>query len=261
MLGHAHASPTAEASPEVKSEVNSEAGQQYQSHQEMKFCLYSPATNPSSRTHSGIASSSDGDNFPQSDNSIECSNSHNITKGHDSSKSTPQSRPQRHSPSGISDAKPSNFSGPPLQTTAGPSGLLSSASSSQNYHANQHSPQTFVPQWNFTPFTLSPRESLTSVTATSPTRSAEPTYPTSMATDYPSESTHHGQSGPDRMLLDQMAAPNTMPEFGDEGYNRSPFAIPEDFMAYLFSGEQIDNPSPMQSVFSSENFMPILISL
>ena len=45
------------------------------------------------------------------------------------------------------------------------------------------------------------------------------------------------------MLLDQMNAPNTMPVFGGEGYNRSPFAIPEDFVAYLFSGQQIDNSS------------------
>jgi len=42
-----------------------------------------------------------------------------------------------------------------------------------------------------------------------------------------------------------MTAPNTMPVFGGEGYNRSPFAIPEDFVAYLFSGQQIDTSSPM----------------
>jgi hypothetical protein len=48
------------------------------------------------------------------------------------------------------------------------------------------------------------------------------------------------------MLLDQMTAPNTIPVFGDESYNRSPFAIPDDFVAYLFSGQQIDNFSPMQ---------------
>jgi hypothetical protein len=66
-----------------------------------------------------------------------------------------------------------------------------------------------------------------------------------MSTDYPSEGTHHQQSGPDMMLLDQMTAPNTMPVFGGEGYNRSPFAIPEDFVAYLFSGQQIDVSSPI----------------
>jgi hypothetical protein len=66
-----------------------------------------------------------------------------------------------------------------------------------------------------------------------------------MSTDYPSETIQHQQSGPDMMLLDQMTAPNTMPVFGGEGYNRSPFAIPEDFVAYLFSGQQIDTSSPM----------------
>lgn len=38
------------------------------------------------------------------------------------------------------------------------------------------------------------------------------------------------------MLLDHITALNTMPIFRDKGYNRSPFAIPEDFVAYLFSG-------------------------
>ncbi len=65
-----------------------------------------------------------------------------------------------------------------------------------------------------------------------------------MATDYPSESTHHQQSGPEGMLLDQITARNTMPVVG-EGYT-SPFTIPENFVAYLFSGQQIDNSLPMQ---------------
>jgi len=65
-----------------------------------------------------------------------------------------------------------------------------------------------------------------------------------MSTDYPSDTIQHQQSGPDMMLLDQMTAPNTMPVFGGDGYNRSPFAIPEDFVSYLFSG-QLDSSSPM----------------
>jgi hypothetical protein len=68
-----------------------------------------------------------------------------------------------------------------------------------------------------------------------------------MSTDYPSEGIHHQQSGPDMMLLDQMTAPNTMPVFGGEGYNRSPFAIPDDFVAYLFSGQQLDG-SPLTNI-------------
>jgi hypothetical protein len=56
----------------------------------------------------------------------------------------------------------------------------------------------------------------------------EPSYPPSMPTDHPSESIHHKQSGPDMILLDEMRAPNPMPVFGGEGYNQSPFAIPEE---------------------------------
>lgn len=208
---------------------------------------YSPATNPSSGTYSGTASSNGGENFSHSNNFIKRSNSDSIPRGLDSSSGTPQSRPQRHASFGMSDGKPADFSRPLQTTTVGPYGLLNSTSSSQNYHANQNSPQTFVPQQQFPPFTLPPPGFSTSMTTTSSTRSAEQTYPTSMSTDYPSESSHHHQqSGPDMMLLDQMTAPNTMPVFGGEGYNRSPFAIPEDFVAYLFSGQQIDNSSPMQ---------------
>jgi hypothetical protein len=64
--------------------------------------------------------------------------------------------------------------------------------------------------------------------------------------EYSGDPAQHQQSGPDMMLLDQMTAPNTMPVFGGEGYNRSPFAIPDDFVAYLFSGQQqLDSTSPL----------------
>lgn len=56
------------------------------------------------------------------------------------------------------------------------------------------------------------------------------------------------------MLLDQMTAPSAMPVFGGEGYNRSPFAIPEDFVAYLFSNQQLESsPSPMGQM-GQQNF-------
>jgi hypothetical protein len=156
-------------------------------------------------------------------------------------------RPQRHASFGVSDAKPADFSRPPLQTAVGPYGLLSSASGNQNYHSAVASPQGYVSQQNFTPFTLPPPGFATSATSTpAATREADQTYPTSMPTEYPSDNLQHQQSGPDMMLLDQMTAPNTMPVFGGEGYNRSPFAIPEDFVAYLFSNQQLENSaSPM----------------
>jgi len=239
------------ASPEVMrpnlAGGKSRAGQlqQYQSPQEVNPSPYSPATNPSSGTYSGTASSNGGENFPQSSNFIKRSNSDSVTRGHESATGTPNTRPQRHASFGMSDSKPADFQRAPLQTTVGPYGLLSSASNNQNYHSHQNSPQPFVNQQNFTPFTLPPPGFATSVTTAPSTRPAEPTFPTSMSTEYPSESANHQQSGPGMMLLDQMTAPNTMPVFGGEGYSRSPFAIPEDFVAYLFSGQQIDNSSSM----------------
>ena len=132
----------------------------------------------------------------------------------------------------------------PLQTTVGPYGLLNSASGNQNYHGTHPSPQTYVSQQNFPPFSLPPPTFSPAPTSAAGSREPDSEYPTSMSTEYPNEGIHHQQSGPDMMLLDQMTAPNAMPVFGGEGYNRSPFAIPEDFVAYLFS-QQIDSSSPM----------------
>jgi len=213
---------------------------QYQSPQELHQTPYSPATNPSSATFSN-ASPNGTENF-----GFRRSNSDHIPRNHDSANNTPGTRPQRHASFGISDARPVEFSrsgGPPLQTNIGPYGLLSSTPGNQSYHS-QASPQSYVSQQNFPPFSLPP-PSFNSATSTASTREQEPLYPTSMSTDYPSEGIHHQQSGADTMHLDQISAPNAMPVFGGEGYNRSPFAIPEDFVAYLFSNQQIDGTSPM----------------
>jgi hypothetical protein len=260
ILGHAHPSPVVEngksvsahgsSSPEVMrpnlAGLKSRASQlQYQSPQDMNSNPYSPVTNPSSGTYSGAGSSNGADNFPPS-GGFKRSNSDSINRGQDGNLiNTPGSRPQRHASFGMADSKAPDFSRPPLQTAVGPYGLLSSASSNA-YHGTQPSPQPpYVSQQNFTPFTLPPPGFATSVTAAASSRESDPTYPTSMSTEYPGETSHHQQSGPDMMLLDQMTAPNTMPVFGGEGYSRSPFAIPEDFVAYLFSGQQVDNASPM----------------
>lgn len=255
MLGHAHASPVTESgkplsahgssSPEVMrpnlAGIKSRANQlQYQSPTEMNPNSYSPATNPSSGTYSGTASSNGADNYPQSNN-FKRSNSDSIPQRHESASTTPIGRPQRHASFGISDAKPAEFSRPPLQTNVGPYGLLSGASNSQSYHGTHNSPQSFVPQQNFTPFSLPPPGFNTAVTSAT-SREPEPTYPTSMSTEYQNDSMPQN-SGPDMMLLDQMTAPNTMPVFGGEGYSRSPFAIPEDFVAYLFSEQQLNSKS------------------
>ncbi|KAI6712744.1 hypothetical protein JHW43_004711 [Diplocarpon mali] len=258
MLGHAHASsPTSElgrpvsahssTSPEIRRSnlagVKSRANQlQYHSPQESNHSTYSPVSNPMSGTYPGVPSSSGTENFQGG--IYQRSNSDSVPR-QDKPNAAPSGRPQRHPSSGISDSKSVDFSRPPLQTTIGPYSLLSSASANLGYHNTQPSAQPYVSQQNFTPFTLPPPGFSTTPTSIVSTREPEPPYPTSMSTDYSSETTHHAQSGPDMMLLDQMAVPNTMPVFGGEGYNRSPFAIPEDFVAYLFSGQQLDNPASM----------------
>jgi hypothetical protein len=51
-------------------------------------------------------------------------------------------------------------------------------------------------------------------------------------------------SAPDMMLLDQVKAPDKMPAF--ESYNRSPVTIPDDFVEWLFSGQELpSDSSPM----------------
>ena len=237
MSMHGSNSPEAMRSNLAKSRTSQ---LQYQSPQDAHQNPYSPNTNPSSATYSN-ASSNGADNY-----GFKRSNSDHIPRTHDPANNTPGNRPQRHSSFGISDAKPVEFTrsgGPPLQTNVGPYGLLSSTPGNHNYH-NQASPQSYVSQQNFPPFSLPP-PSFNTATSAASTRESEPPYPTSMSTDYPSEGIHHQQSGAETMHLDQMSAQNTMPVFGGEGYNRSPFAIPEDFVAYLFSNQQIDGTSPM----------------
>lgn len=225
---------------------------QYQSPQEITSNPYSPATITSSGTYSGNNSASGADNFGPG-NGFKRSNSDTMSRGNESLSNTPGIRPQRHASFGVLDAKSADFPRPLLQTAAGPYGLLSSASSSQNYHGSHVSPQAYVNQQNFPPFSLPPPTFSPTPTSafpptpisTAPLQEPDPVYSASMPTEYHNEGIHHQQSGPDMMLLDQMTAPNTMPVFGGEGYNRSPFAIPEDFVAYLFSGQQIDGSSPV----------------
>ncbi|TVY22845.1 Zinc finger protein [Lachnellula hyalina] len=260
MMGHAHASPTTDAgkplsmhgsnSPEVMrpglSGIKSRTNQlQYQSPQEMSPNPYSPVINQQPSTYSGTGSGA-AEIYTQS-TAFKRSNSDSMSREHTSTSSVPNNRPQRHASFGVSDCKPAEFSRPALQTAVGPYGLQSSASNSQSYPPPQASPQGYVNQQNFTPFTLPPPGFSTSAASTPiVTRETESTYPTSMSTEYSNDPIQHQQSGPDMMLLDQMTAPNTMPVFGGEGYNRSPFAIPEDFVAYLFSNQQLENAaSPM----------------
>lgn len=235
MSGHGSASPEV-MRPSLGFPAKARASQlQYQSPQESNNPnSYSPQTNASSGTYSGGQSTNGGDYKFQRTNSDHFNRD---------SSATPNRGLQRHSSFGHTDANKPGFS-QPLQTNVGPYGLPSSGH--PNYSNHTQSPSPFVPAQNFPPFSLPPSSFSNAPTASGSTRESEHSYPTSMSTDYPSESIHHQQSGPDMMMLDQMTAPNTMPVFGGEGYNRSPFAIPEDFVAYLFSNQQIESPVGMQ---------------
>ena len=252
--------------PSLIGNVKSRANQlQCPSPQDIKSASYSPVTNPSSGTYSGTASVNGLENLAQS--SI-----YNRPKEHDSSSSgahdpsvsnTASHKPQRHPSFGFMDSvKQTEIGRPVLQTSVGPYGLISSGSSSSGYQSGvqaSSSPQPFVSQRNFTPFSLPPPgyTTTTTTTTTAPlNRDSEHSYSTSSSRsmNYQNDLSQHHQSGPDMVLLDQMTAPNTMPVFGGEGYNRSPFAIPEDFVAYLFSNQLVDNSPNHTSPISQQSY-------
>lgn len=236
---------------------------------------FSPVTVQSSTTFTGSASSSTANDFTsyQQETPFKRSNSdHSLPLGQGLISRQPlinSGRGQRTSSFGVTDAKPidSLISRPPLQSTVGPHSLLPSTSSHQSYHGSQGTTTgiqppihaSYVNQQNPTPFALPPPSFATTAPATS-SRETDSSYTispphTNVPIEYQRDSGHGQQSGPDMMLLDQMTAPNTMPVFGSEGYSRSPFTIPEDFVAYLFSDQQINNSSPMtQSAIAQHGY-------
>lgn len=119
---------------------------------------------------------------------------------------------------------------------------------SQDQHPQSQNEAPYVSTQNFAPFTLPPSGFSTAPTTTSRTvedfHSRSPHPPVHSASMESYDSSHGQQSGPDYMMLDHMSAPaNTLPVFGGEGYSRSPFAMANDFIAYLFHDPQIAQPS------------------
>ncbi|TGO86089.1 hypothetical protein BPOR_0336g00040 [Botrytis porri] len=209
----------------------------YQSPQDIRPTSYSPVTKSAPGTYSGASAVNGADGYPSA--KYKRSDSDMIQRGQNSSSAGSNSRVQRHQSFGTPDTRSSNFSRP-LQANVGHYAMLPNAPNNQNYHGNQpHSPQAYISQQNFPPFSLPP-PGFANVTATTmPSREPELQSQTPVSTEYSNEISQAQHSGPDMVLLDQMATSNTMPVFGGEGcYNRSPFAIPEDFVAYLFSSQQ-----------------------
>jgi hypothetical protein len=234
---------------------------QYPSPPDNSSSPFSSATMQSATTLTGSASSTGTDfsTYQQSAPFKRSNSDHSLPLAQSLSRPDPTHslKAQRHS-FGVADAKPpldGSFSRQPIQASVGPYGLLSSASTQQPYLGNhsQVSAQTthppYVNQQNFAPFTLPP-PGFSATATTSSARDMDQSYAisppqTTVQMDYQRDTGSGQQSGPDMMLLDQMTVPHAMPVFGGEGYSRSPFAIPDDFVAYLFSGQQFENSSPM----------------
>lgn len=175
---------------------------------------------------------------------------------------------RRQASTGIADSKlhVNMFSRSTVQSMTGSYGSLASPLSHQAFLANstgeRATSQTtiqepYVSQQHFAPFALPP-PGFSSIAATTTSREAESTFAISppnngITMEYQSRDLMQSQnSGADMMLLDEMSAPVTVPVFGGEGYNRSPFAMPDDFYAFLFSGQQQFDTSPVVQAGQSQ---------
>lgn len=101
----------------------------------------------------------------------------------------------------------------------------------------------FVNDHGFAPFSLPPSSFLPGPTTTGSAHDFRGQYTmsspqTTMPSDY--QNRDFGQSDPDMMYLDQMGGSETMPVFGNESFEnqRSPFAIADNFVAYIFNAQQ-----------------------
>lgn len=126
-----------------------------------------------------------------------------------------------------------------------------------NYHGAQGSGQLpiqapYVNDHGFAPFSLPPSSFSPGPATTTSAHGFQASAPyavSSPQTTMPSgfqESDFGQQSGPEMMYLDQMGATETMPVFGNESFEnqRSPFAIADNFVAYVFNfnAQQYNTP-------------------
>lgn len=180
----------------------------------------------------------------------------------------PSNEMQRHASFGAIDAirygTPANdavdFVRPPLQSSLGPT---STRSMTQPAPYNHVVPQayplqqgagmpggshgTYMAHQNFPPLSSLPPPGFSTMSQTTSSRLSDSTFATSPPTSLssmdqaPGLPTNHPVA--EVALMDQMAGSYTMPVFGGEGYNRSPFAMPDDFAAWLFNDPHLGNTS------------------
>ncbi|KAI9839281.1 MAG: hypothetical protein M1819_003276 [Sarea resinae] len=155
-------------------------------------------------------------------------------------------RPPVQSPLGTANMDGLSLSSPYNTTSAPSQGFntipMSTGNPSRPYMAQQ----------NFPPLTSLPPPTFSTISQTTPSRSSEGTYTTSPPTSSTSIDQTSGEGsipatvGTDPGLLDQMTASYSIPVFGGEGYSRSPFAMADDFAAWLFAEPtHFSQPSPM----------------
>lgn len=133
---------------------------------------------------------------------------------------------------------------PNLQAAMNAYSLHHQSPNGSPYIGQQHAVQSHTIPQNFETLTLPPSSFPTSTPTTiqhaEAAYAALPQQGMNTMTYQNDNSSFNQTSGPEMMVLDEMSTPNTMPVFGGESYNRSPFAISDDFVAYLFSGQQFN---------------------
>ena len=120
----------------------------------------------------------------------------------------------------------------------------------------------YVNDHGFAPFSLPPSSFSPGPATTASAHDFQAPYTvsspqTAITNDY-QDSAFGQQSAPEMMYLDQMSATETMPVFGNESFEnqRSPFAIADNFVAYIFNAQQYNLPqeqSGAQSMMNSYN--------
>lgn len=125
------------------------------------------------------------------------------------------------------------------------SGSLSASSPApgqDRYIGQTHPANTsnYVPQSNMMSFNLPPSQYPNGHGVSQPDVSQAQGHPTSAEYSEP----HHQQT--EMMMLDQMAMPGTVPVFGTDMMNKSPYVgLPEDLISFLFNTSSPGERSPM----------------
>jgi len=175
---------------------------------------------------------------------------------------------QRHASFGSIDAlrygAPANdrvdFARPSLQSTLGPASSRSVPQSAPYNHlvpqaypgqrgagmpGGSHGP--YMAHQNFPPLSTLPPPGFATMSQTTSSGLSDTTFATSPPTSLSSMDQTPGLPitghASEAALMDQMPASYTMPVFGGEGYNRSPFGMADDFAAWLFNDPHLGNGS------------------